>query len=158
MTIVDLVSFSGYHYTLETFAESRSTKWVSEAFHGGNIYITGNPPGPWDIPANPPQLFHSSKIELEVPNTASVKPCHKCRGRGSTMCGFCHGRGRRNCFRCSGTGRRTEFRDGSSEQVSCGCMGGQEWCSSCNGRGMNECRKCSGRGNLRWFIQLTVKW
>ncbi|KAK3739910.1 hypothetical protein RRG08_006778 [Elysia crispata] len=158
MTINDLVSFNGYHYTLETFAESRSTKWASEPFYGGNIYITGNPPGPWDIAANPPQMFKSSKLDLEVPNTASVKPCHKCQGMGSTRCGFCHGIGRRSCFRCSGSGRRTEFRDGKHETVSCGCMGGQEWCSACNGIGRKQCHKCKGKGNLRWYIQLTVKW
>lgn len=158
MTINDLVSFSAYHYTLETFTESRTTKWVSEPFISGNVYITGSPPGPWDIPANPTQMFKSGKTEVEVPNTASVKPCHKCQGMGSTRCGFCHGSGRRSCMRCSGSGWRNDFQNGRQERVSCGCMGGYERCHSCGGDGRNQCHKCRGRGSLRWFIQLTVKW
>ena len=33
----------------------------------------GPAPGPWDIQAQPPQMFQNQKTEIEVPHTASVK-------------------------------------------------------------------------------------
>ncbi|GFN89292.1 protein ssuh2 homolog [Plakobranchus ocellatus] len=158
MEINDVISSSAYHYSLETFGESRNTKWVCEPFIGGNVYITGSPPGPWDIQATPPQMFKSSKIDMEVPNTASVKPCHKCYGQGRLRCSLCCGLGNRTCSRCGGSGHKTQFENGAERRVRCGCMGGRERCYSCHGTGMTECRKCKGRGNLRWYILLTVKW
>lgn len=35
--------------------------------------MNGQAPGPWDIQAQPAKMFQNSKIELEVPHTASVK-------------------------------------------------------------------------------------
>jgi hypothetical protein len=53
----------------------------------------GPAPRPWDIPADPSDLFRSEMKVLQVPHTASVKTCHRCRGAGSLLCQECHGKG-----------------------------------------------------------------
>ena len=54
----------------------------------------GPAPGPWDIAAQPTQLFQNSQKHFEVPHTASVKVCHGCMGNGFNRCWRCLGRGR----------------------------------------------------------------
>ena len=54
----------------------------------------GPAPGPWDIAAQPNQLFQDHEKHFEVPHTASVKMCHNCAGGGMTQCWRCRGRGR----------------------------------------------------------------
>ncbi len=54
----------------------------------------GPAPGPWDIAAQPNQLFQDHEKHFEVPHTASVKMCHNCVGAGMTQCWRCRGRGR----------------------------------------------------------------
>ncbi|XP_059150494.1 protein SSUH2 homolog [Physella acuta] len=155
MEFTNMASTSSFHYTLETFGESRSTKWTSHPYLGEGLVVTGPPPGPWDVMVAPPVMFQKNKKKIEVPNTASVKPCHNCNGRGNKSCGFCQSSGRRKCLTCNGTGR-SRMDAGPSQCMS--CQGGWTKCYSCNGAGHNVCTKCEGRGNLRWYIQLTVQW
>jgi len=54
----------------------------------------GPAPGPWDIAAQPSQLFQDSHKQFEIPHTASVKVCHGCTGAGVNRCWKCLGRGR----------------------------------------------------------------
>ncbi|KAK3760321.1 hypothetical protein RRG08_045983 [Elysia crispata] len=164
LTINSVKSSNAYHYELETFTESRSIKWASEPFYGGNIYRGGDPPGPWDISTKPRQMFQSGEIKLEVPFTASVKPCHKCGAIGYITCDFCNGKGwvsfkwgKTNCKRCHPE-NGIELEEKELEEVSCECIKCQSKCTDCKGRGKIECHKCKGLGNLRWYIQLIVKW
>ena len=39
-----------------------------------------------------PSFVHRYQV-LQVPHTASVKQCHRCRGAGSLLCQECHGKG-----------------------------------------------------------------
>ncbi|CAL1537493.1 unnamed protein product [Lymnaea stagnalis] len=159
MKINDLQSSSAFHYTLETFGEGRSTKWTCQPYMGEGIVVSGSPPGAWDIQAQPPAMFQTNKLEVEVPNTASVKPCHVCGARGYKFCYMCLGSGRRQCAFCNGTGRISYYEDGEHRHKHChSCTGGMTTCFTCNGSGRIECRKCKGRANLRWFIQLTINW
>lgn len=162
MTFRELKSSSAFHYTLETFAEARSTRWAYEPYKGQPIDgpECGPAPGPWDIQASAPSLFKSSKMDVEVPHTASVKPCHQCYGRGYERCFRCHGRGRLHCHMCHGSGRERVLENGEHHHRHCHtCEGsGRRRCYTCNGFGQVTCSVCKSHGNLKCFIKLTIQW
>ncbi|XP_062522491.1 protein SSUH2 homolog [Corticium candelabrum] len=153
---------SAFHYTLETFGESRSTSWAMEPYMGQPIdtAMTGPAPGPWDISAEPRTLFNSESRHVEVPHTASIKPCHNCFARGHIRCHHCHGRGRVRCNSCHGSGHKRVHRDGQQHQEHCNwCHGhGRKRCFVCHGHGQIGCPVCSRQGNVKWYIRLTIKW
>ncbi|KAK2571489.1 Protein SSUH2-like protein [Acropora cervicornis] len=96
MEIEDITPSSAYHYNISSFCESRSTSWKYEPFTGQMIDgpQNGLAPQPWDIPAQPSQLFTPQEALIEVPHTAAVKPCHECMACGFKRCYRCYGRGR----------------------------------------------------------------
>nr|CAB3266622.1 protein SSUH2 homolog [Phallusia mammillata] len=162
MDIKDIQSTSALHYTLETFTESRSTKWHYVPYTGGFVDgpHVGPAPGPWDISCPFSSLFLTEVKKMEVPHTASVRNCHVCYGRGFNRCWKCLGRGRVRCSWCQGSGHRHEMRDGRSQRVHChSCHGsGRKRCVTCVGTGCVRCRECQGYGKIKQFIQLTVKF
>ncbi|KAL5014371.1 hypothetical protein ScPMuIL_008641 [Solemya velum] len=162
MTFRDLQSTSAFHYTLETFAEGRQTCWAYEPFKGQTIDgpFNGLAPGPWDIQMQPTAMFQNSKMEMEVPHTASVKPCHGCMAMGRIQCKNCHGRGRVHCDTCHGSGRVSVYRDGDHHHEHCTwCHGeGRRHCHTCHGDGMVTCHTCKGCSQLKCYIKLTVLW
>lgn len=159
LTTNDSISSYAYWYTLESFLESRSMVWTSEPYFGGT-FASGprDPPPPWEIKATPPQLFEAGRVDLEVPDTSLIKPCHTCQSLGSDRCDFCFGTGKITCKQCQGTGIRSQFKDGENRRVACGCMGGKMWCIHCKGTGRRRCNECQGRRFLRWFIIVSVSW
>ena len=64
----------------------------------------GPAPGPWDIPAQPGDLFVGQIKVFEVPHTASVKVCHGCLGAGMNQCRRCLGAGQVHITREGGGG------------------------------------------------------
>lgn len=54
--------------------------------------------------AQPSELFVGQMHTREVPNSAFVKRCHGCAGRGRIKCRSCHGVGYEVCLSCSGKG------------------------------------------------------
>jgi len=64
----------------------------------------GTAPLPWDIEAYPSATFEDEVKLIPVPHTASVKPCHRCKGGGSLLCSECHGKGWVRCLSCHGDG------------------------------------------------------
>ena len=78
----------------------------------------GPAPGPWDIAAQPSQLFQNSQKHFEVPHTASVKVCHGCMGNGFNRCWKCLGRGRVSHV-ISGRGRVSHVISGWGQSESC---------------------------------------
>jgi hypothetical protein len=82
-------------YKLETFTERRETAWVNEPYKGQPINSAGTapPPSPWDVFVPNDAPFQNCKKMVEVPQTASVKPCYKCVGNGRIRCRHCDGRG-----------------------------------------------------------------
>lgn len=58
----------------------------------------GPAPGPWDIAAQPSEMFKDEVKVFEVSHTASVKPCHGCLGVGMIQCRRCLGGGQVECF------------------------------------------------------------
>ncbi|XP_054751524.2 protein SSUH2 homolog isoform X1 [Lytechinus pictus] len=166
--INDLKHTAAFHYTLETFTEKRTTKWVHEPFSGQPIDGPHNGPAPlpWNIAVNIPSMFQNSIAKVEVPHTASVKPCHDCHSIGFRRCHICYGRGRTRCHTCHGHGRRHvshydhhEKRHISRWERCSFCHGmGRRRCYTCHGHGQITCCTCSGRGSLKCFIQLTVNW
>ncbi|XP_070557315.1 protein SSUH2 homolog [Ptychodera flava] len=157
-----IIPSNAFHYILETFTEKRSTKWAHEPYHGQPIDgpYNGPAPGPWQIEAKQPPLFTEKVAYVEVPHTASVKPCRDCIGLGRTQCNRCDGRGRESCTHCHGRGHRTDFEDGEEQRRQChSCLGsGYEMCFRCNGLGHVICKTCDGRCQLKCFIRLTIKW
>lgn len=162
MDIKDIAQSSAYHYHLNSFCESRSTAWKHEPYRGQMIDgpQNGPAPPPWSIPAQPHQIFTPQVVNIEVPHTASVKPCHDCMASGYKRCYRCYGRGMVRCSWCQGSGRRTEYRDGNSHRVRCTwCHGsGRRICNTCDGNGRVMCWTCQGAAQLKLFIQLTITW
>ncbi|XP_065830372.1 protein SSUH2 homolog [Oscarella lobularis] len=153
---------SAFHYTLETFAEGRGTSWAMEPYTGQPIDgpMNGPPPRPWDIQAQPLGLFQDEVRYIEVPHTASVKPCHNCFATGCIRCYHCFGRGRVRCSSCGGTGHNWVHRDGHRHHERCTwCFGsGRKRCSTCHGHGQVGCPVCHRATQLKCYIKLTITW
>ncbi|KAI4888296.1 hypothetical protein NFI96_011991, partial [Prochilodus magdalenae] len=150
----DLKPFTVYRYRLETFTESRSSAWECETYTGqfvdGPQY--GMIPQPWQVEVQYPPKFTDTVHKVRVPHTSSVKPCHRCHGKGRVRCTHCHGRGRMQCISCHGAGHGRNRR-------CAGCHGGgRRVCTWCHGNGHRTCRTCNGHKKLLHFIQLTVTW
>ncbi|XP_002740315.1 protein SSUH2 homolog [Saccoglossus kowalevskii] len=162
LIFTNILPSSAFHYSLESYTEKRSTKWAYEPYHGQVIdgSFNGVAPSPWDIEARPPALFQSHTVNMEVPHTASVKPCHDCIGLGRKRCYNCHGRGRTRCHSCHGHGHSTHYINGHHERRHCHfCHGhGRKRCFVCNGHGHTACHTCNARGQLKCFIRLTIEW
>ncbi|XP_047438002.1 protein SSUH2 homolog isoform X2 [Mugil cephalus] len=152
--ITNMEAFNTYRYRLETFTESRSTEWSHEPYNGQPVDAFAQPPpGPWDIPTNPPNFFLESKQTIKVPYTSSMKPCHACVGMGRKPCHHCAGAGNKVCWVCNGSG----YRHGEDRCNHCSGRG-RENCNFCHGRGSSQCSVCHGKQQLLVYISLTVKW
>ncbi|XP_068759204.1 protein SSUH2 homolog isoform X2 [Montipora capricornis] len=163
MDVKDVAPSSGYHYKIWSFCESRTSALKYEPYSGQFIDgpKNGPAPQPWDIPARPAQLFTPQEAHIEVPHTASVKPCFECKTNGYKHCYSCSGGGRVFCNSCGGKGHITVYQGpGSHERRTCGrCHGsGRRICYTCSGDGRVVCWVCQGQCKLKMFIQLTVKW
>uniref|UniRef100_A0A8C1M792 Ssu-2 homolog, related sequence 1 n=1 Tax=Cyprinus carpio TaxID=7962 RepID=A0A8C1M792_CYPCA len=152
--ITNMESFNTYRYRLETFTESRSTKWRQEPYTGQRVDAgIQRPPGPWEIAAQPPSYFTDHKETIRVPYTSSVKKCNPCSGMGKKSCSSCTGTGSKVCSGCNGSRQRP-----NNESCNKCDYSGREKCSSCSGRGFHKCDTCDGKGQLLVFINLKVKW
>ncbi len=80
-----------YNYSLIQIELLSFSSFLGQLIDGPQ---NGAAPGPWDIAAQPNQLFQDHEKHFEVPHTASVKMCHNCVGAGMTQCWRCRGRGR----------------------------------------------------------------
>ncbi|ELU17183.1 hypothetical protein CAPTEDRAFT_117049 [Capitella teleta] len=151
MKVKHLKHSTYFHYKLETFSESRSTTWVYEPFHGepidGPAY--GPAPHPWDIQVRPSMEYYYAVKHLEVPHTASVKPCHTCSGIGSMLCPSCNGHGIVVCTFCLDSNRFACSYCKSTSRLKC---------SHCKCRGHVPCQTCDMTGKLRCYIKLTITW
>ncbi|XP_066527984.1 protein SSUH2 homolog [Hoplias malabaricus] len=152
--ITNTESFNTYRYRLETFTETRKTDWATKPYEGQPVNgFTQPPPGPWQIPVNPPEMFKNTVKDVEVPFTSSVKPCDKCSATGKCTCSACTGSGNKVCQSCSGSGKT------SAEETCISCNGtGKIKCSDCTGKGLKECDSCKGKRQLLCYIKLTVEW
>ncbi|XP_070559145.1 protein SSUH2 homolog isoform X2 [Ptychodera flava] len=162
LSFSNIMPSNAFHYILDTFTEKRSTKWAQEPYHGQPIDgpYNGPAPGPWQIEARQPPPFTAQVTHVEVPHTASVKPCHDCLGLGRKRCYHCYGRGRTRCTHCHGRGHHTHYHEGRHERRQCHfCHGwGRKRCFLCHGHGHVVCRTCNGRCQLKCFIRLTIEW
>ncbi|XP_077983139.1 protein SSUH2 homolog [Glandiceps talaboti] len=184
LIFTNMMPSSAFHYILDTFTEKRTTSWAYEPFHGQPIDgpYNGRAPGPWEVEARPPTMFKTQKIQVEVPHTASVKPCHDCVGLGRRRCYHCFGRGRTRCAHCNGIGHQTHFHHGGhhdhhhgghghhnhhhhhhhghmDHQICPVCHGsGRKRCFVCHGHGHITCHTCHGKGQLKCYIKLTIQW
>ncbi|KAM6975876.1 protein SSUH2 homolog [Tautogolabrus adspersus] len=155
--ITSIEPFNTYRYRLETFTESRSTKWKHVIYHGQTVDAFTQPsPGPWDVPAKSPNFFVDDKQEMKVPYTSSLKSCHACAGMGIKRCTHCVGAGNVSslfCSFCHGSG--VQF--GDDRCTSCSGRG-RKHCTWCHGKGSEKCITCHGNRQLLVYINLTVKW
>ncbi len=62
---------------------------ILNIFIGGPLTSSVELTSPWDIPIMPKAMFEDETVEIELPNTASLKPCDTCSGVGSVDRGFC---------------------------------------------------------------------
>ena len=149
MDITNVYLSSAFRLVLESFCEARSTAWDCEPYTGQVVDgpECGPAPLPWDIPAKPMEYFkHSSRL-IEVPHTASVRPCGECRATGQVRCGRCRGRGYVECSRTT-----TDNHGNRCTQTY------EETCDTCGGKGQVTCPTCCGYQRLKVFIMLTVTW
>ncbi|XP_046369543.2 protein SSUH2 homolog [Haliotis rufescens] len=163
MKFTQLQPTNAFHYTMETFCESRSTAWAFEPFCGQILDTPANgpAPGPWDITPSPgPTMFQDGKMDLEVPHTSSVKACHNCCASGWIQCNKCFGLGREQCTFCNGRGCSRQYIDGDWVDRSCtSCNGrGMRTCHRCHGCGRITCTLCDGKTRLKCYIKLTILW
>ncbi|KAL8592646.1 hypothetical protein ACOMHN_026576 [Nucella lapillus] len=160
MTFNTLDPKTALHYTLETFAEARSTGYKTVPYRGGPVDgpQNGQAPPPWAIPCEADSLFRDQTKLIEVPHTSFVTPCHQCHGMGWQQCNRCHGRGQVRCTHCYGSGRRQHSTpEGHVNWVDCHyCHGGMRSCHRCGGDGRVTCGTCDGFGQLRAYIELKV--
>jgi len=151
------------HYIFETFMEDRSTSREHVPYDGGMVDGPqyGMPPGPWQMQIEPDGLFQDHVKLAEVPHTSEVRPCHRCHAKGYVRCNRCHGSGRNRCNSCGGDGRvwRSDHEGHRHQECCYSCGGdGRVRCHTCGGDGRVTCPTCRGHCQLRWFIQLTVKF
>ncbi|XP_044307694.1 protein SSUH2 homolog isoform X2 [Varanus komodoensis] len=149
MEIREAQSFNTYRYCLETFVESRSSKWKTEPYRGDPVDSSpdGMAPYPWAVRVDASAMFKNETRKVIVPHTSSVMTCPSCHGQGKVSCSSCHGCGTQSCFSCSGNGECSS------------CSGtGTVTCTFCSGWGETTCSRCTGRGKLLTYLQLKVTW
>lgn len=154
MLLKDFQPLNTFRYRLDTFTETRICKWVSDPYYGEEVDGPDNglPPEPWDLQAEPPNLFQNAEYYMPLPHTSSVEICSQCNGLGRNLCMSCYGSGRARCMYCGGSGW-------SSNQMCFSCTGtGRVWCIGCRGSGYQRCITCSSEGRLLKYIQLAIKW
>uniref|UniRef100_T2M2I1 Uncharacterized protein C3orf32 n=1 Tax=Hydra vulgaris TaxID=6087 RepID=T2M2I1_HYDVU len=158
-------------YVLETFYEERSAKWHQEELNDNICFQNyGSTPAIWDIEVEVPTMFHQKEIHLEIPNTASIKDCSSCLGKGLSQCISCHGLGKMNCVVCDGFGlfHHSYHTDNRSTEKALSltsdyrhchfCNGGKVNCTDCSSSGRASCKLCRGKGKVKMYLRLTVKW
>lgn len=163
MNIKTMEYVPAYHYELQTFSEKRETAWTYAPYRPGTMesYPGGVPPLPWEIEEPPTQMFKDEVRLVTVPNTASTKTCHRCRGIGGVTCRDCNGKGWSRCLNCHGDGW---LADSSGFRERCFyCQHsrhghGQQDCNKCHTKGKVNCSTCDGQGQIRCFIQLSITW
>ncbi|XP_040902417.1 protein SSUH2 homolog [Toxotes jaculatrix] len=155
--ITSMETFDTYRYRLETFTETRTTKWSQRPYYGEQIDNRGQtPPGPWEIPVNVPPFFLEGSQIIEVPHTSSVKACPSCNATGRVLCMSCCGTGSRGCYSCGGMGYTYFLQD---RQMCLVCFGrGRTTCFACHGIGQIDCLVCLGKRKIIASIDLVVEW
>ena len=163
MVVKRLEYTPAYHYELQTFSEKRETAWTyspvrQNYFDGGGI---GSPPLPWEIEELPSQAFKDEVRLVAIPNTSSVKTCHRCRGTGGVTCRDCNGKGWSRCINCHGDGWISD--SGGFKERCFYCQHskhghGQQDCGKCNTKGKVNCATCEGQGQIKCYIQLSITW
>ncbi|XP_074599059.1 protein SSUH2 homolog isoform X2 [Brevipalpus obovatus] len=161
MIITKMNHSSTFHYSLETFTETRQVAWTFEPYLGGHLdtSVGGIPPDPWSVSVDSPQAFETRTIHLPVPHTDCIRTCHVCGGVGRRRCYTCNGTGWETCYSCTGDGYKPhQFVQGDKERC-LHCYGnGRKKCWKCNSDGMITCKVCSGTGQIRCYLKLTVNW
>lgn len=163
MAIGKILSTSAFHYEIQTFTEKRETSWAFMPHGGGEVDSPrcGPAPRPWDIPSEPTDLFRSEVKVLQVPHTASVRSCHRCRGAGSLLCQECHGKGWTRCLSCHGDGWGSDSAGNKERCFFCQSSThgrGRQDCLKCNAKGRVACPPCDSYGQIRCYISLTITW
>jgi len=161
MVIKKMEYVPALHYELQTFSEKRETAWTFSSIRtgigmsgeGGGLRSYGGglpPPLPWEIEEFPSQAFKDEVRLVAVPNTTSIKTCHRCRGTGGVTCRDCNGKGWSRCLNCHGDGYLLSDHHGSGGIATSGTGGGaglgRERCFYCqhskHGHGHQDCNKC----------------
>ncbi|XP_076468951.1 protein SSUH2 homolog [Babylonia areolata] len=161
MTFTKITPMTALHYTLESYAESRSTSNEFKPYRGGPVDGPSNGPAPppWAIPCQADNLFQDQVKLLEVPHTSHVQGCHRCDSKGWLRCSNCNGRGRVRCGACSGRGYHRRRTKNGTVRRDCGaCVGGRRRCYTCGGDGRVTCHICDGYCKLRHYIELKVTY
>ncbi|ESO12773.1 hypothetical protein HELRODRAFT_63547, partial [Helobdella robusta] len=164
MVLQKMTSSNVYHYTLETYIETRMTSWEQEPYSGQYVDSPANgmPPSPWEIHCHPNQMFHDEIHLMEVPHTATIVTCTACGCQGCVRCFNCLGRGFKRCISCHGSGNVMKLTDsrGPRHMDSCWrCRGtGRKRCPSCGGDGRVACKTCLGFKYLKCFINIRIEY
>uniref|UniRef100_A0A0K2UHZ1 Protein SSUH2 homolog n=1 Tax=Lepeophtheirus salmonis TaxID=72036 RepID=A0A0K2UHZ1_LEPSM len=167
MIIKKMEYIPAFHYELQSFSEKRETAWTYAPLGKGCLDTLGSyssgglPPLPWEIQEEPTQDFKDEVRLIPVPNTASTKSCHRCRGTGGVTCRDCNGKGWIRCLNCHGDGWMSDssgFRERCFYCQHSKHGQGQQDCVKCHSKGKVNCSTCDGQGQIRCFIQLSISW
>ncbi|PAA47526.1 hypothetical protein BOX15_Mlig027292g2 [Macrostomum lignano] len=162
MPITKVENTLAWHYSLESFVESRFTCWSYEPYTGQQFdgRENGRAPGPWDIELHPKEMFADEDREITVPHSASVKPCHHCSQSGRVPCRKCRGKKTVSCSGCSGQGKKMQTQGAVPRKVVCGdCDGhGKKRCPVCQGNGDEQCSTCKGQKRLVITVKMKCEW
>ncbi|XP_062606663.1 protein SSUH2 homolog [Saccostrea cucullata] len=162
MTITNINGLTAYHYTLETFTETRKTESKRVPHRGGRIDGPENGPSlsPWDVLCKADKTFHNEEKKMKIPHTEYVRPCNRCMGLGNIQCLGCRGSGMEDCScRKWSNNRETDRLLGSNARDNCpSCHLRISKCGKCSGKGRASCTECEGSGNLKTYTELTVKF
>ncbi|XP_072300018.1 protein SSUH2 homolog [Eucyclogobius newberryi] len=160
-TVTDLLTIHCYRYRLETFTETRFTRWNTDPYTGEDVEEVSAPAPPWDMFVEEPPLFNASSRDIALTNTKLVKVCGRCDGRGSCSCSFCFD-GKEKCDHCIGRGYNNTYNYYTGylqHQLCCFCSGqGHVRCSFCSGKGQTKCNVCLEHKKTTLSISLRVKW
>uniref|UniRef100_A0A915ABL3 Protein SSUH2-like protein n=1 Tax=Parascaris univalens TaxID=6257 RepID=A0A915ABL3_PARUN len=113
MIIEKIQNSACFHYTLESFTETRSTSKATEGVSLGQFLEHQNAAGssglsfnPWDYEMEPVEEFVDQVKVIEMPGSSELITCNSCNAEGLTHCFYCRGYGTDKCTYCRGTGMK----------------------------------------------------
>nr|XP_006822548.1 PREDICTED: uncharacterized protein LOC100370826 [Saccoglossus kowalevskii] len=156
------IIISSFQYLLESFTETRSSKFVESPYDGDQENTPhvdeDSIPEPWKIDIQPPNTFEDSATHVAVPNSEQIKTCAHCQGNCKITCSFCDGVGSTTCLECGiSSSMPTNEEEGSHQCAACKDTG-RKGCPPCSESGQITCDHCSGKGRLKSHIEVVVIW
>ncbi|KAK8813169.1 hypothetical protein WA158_002761 [Blastocystis sp. Blastoise] len=141
-----------YHIYWDFLLEERSpSKSISLSPYTPEDDIYHGPsPSLYSINITTPSSFNNHTIQIDIPNTETIKTCSSCQGYKKFVCRKCLGSKRLLCSYCNGI---------QGNQVCIYCKGyGVLPCEQCKGKGTEICKQCNQTGKITCRKMMDVKY